>query len=91
MIFARILNKKKMLIFLITTLLFTKFYALFNVGALYYNFERLYRGWMAKELLDGTGWRYIFNHPYFQAEGGSATISYIASLFFLIFGESFFH
>jgi 4-amino-4-deoxy-L-arabinose transferase-like glycosyltransferase len=79
-----------MLIFLLITLLFTRFYALFNVGMLFYNFEGLYGGWMAKELLNGAGWRYVFNHSYMPAEGGSVIVGYMASLFFLIFGDSFF-
>ena len=79
-----------MLIFSIITLLFTRFYALLNVGVRFYNFEGLYEGWLAKELLDGAGRWYIFNHPYMTSEGGSVTTSYIASLFFRIFGDSFF-
>ncbi|MFC1666941.1 hypothetical protein ACFL0P_03635 [Candidatus Omnitrophota bacterium] len=45
---------------------------------------------MAKEFLDGAGWGFIFSHPFFAAEGGSTVVSYLASLFFIIFGDNFF-
>ncbi|MBU1912277.1 MAG: glycosyltransferase family 39 protein [Candidatus Omnitrophica bacterium] len=79
-----------MFIFLLITLLFTRFYALFNIGALFYQFEGLHCGWMAKELLDGASLWSIFNNPYFPAEGGSVVTGYMASLFFFIFGDNFF-
>lgn len=79
-----------MLVFLIIVLLFTRLYALFTVGRVFYQFEGLWRGWMAKELLDGAGWGSIFNNPFFSAEGGSVVTGYLAALFFSIFGDNFF-
>jgi|GEM_PF-3500354 len=77
-------------IFLLLILLFTRLYALFSVGNLFFQFEGLYRGYMAKELLEGAGWCSIFNEPYMPAEGGSVVISYLVALFFSIFGDNFF-
>jgi 4-amino-4-deoxy-L-arabinose transferase-like glycosyltransferase len=79
-----------MILFLTALLLITRFYALFNSGAFFYNCEGLYRGWMAKEILEGAGLWHTFNFPYLPIEGGSVVISYINALFFLICGDSFF-
>ncbi|MBU2257730.1 MAG: glycosyltransferase family 39 protein, partial [Candidatus Omnitrophica bacterium] len=45
---------------------------------------------MAKDLLDGAGWRSIFNNPYLPGEGGSVVVAYLAALFFFILGDSLF-
>ncbi len=69
-------------------LLCTRLYALYKVGALFYEWEGLHTGCIAKELLDGAGWLSILDNPKIAAGGYSIT-GYIVALFFSIFGDSF--
>lgn len=77
-------------LFLLLVLLFVRIYFLLESCLQFHNFEGLYRGFMAKELLDGSGFWSIFNNPYFPAEGGSVVTGYLAVVSFAIFGDSFF-
>jgi len=54
-----------------------------------YDFEELYRGAIAKDLLEGLSIPF-FDYSYTEYEGGSLVIGILAAPFFSLFGQSYF-
>ncbi len=91
----RIIKEEKTVILFILALSFL-FILFFHIPkALYfghsaYNHEPIWRGTIAKDLIDGLRASNLFDYEYTSYEGGTLVTGILAVPFFLLFGDSFF-